>query len=279
MSSDIQISSTTPNYHPIFNEALKEYKRKTGNDLTTHPLAEEIKACDSPGTILSVLQEKANEIDQSGDERLTKWLTPTVNVLNALSATLGQGVGTVSPSMLPHQNSTYSYDDFQVFPPTKIIFSGIGILLVVSFLLRPTALAVITDNTASRRQAARDTAATRDTLIELFEKMKDFFVRLKTYTEVPSTPEMTNVMGKVMAEVLSLLAIATKEMKQGRTSAFISYTSLSSTYFRIEKFFKKLVGRTDIEDALHKMDKLEQGELHSVAAQVLKVTNDIKDGT
>ena len=135
------------------------------------------------------------------------------------------------------------------------------------------------DNTAaSRPQAARDTAASRNTLIELFDKIKDFFLRLKTYTEVPSTPDMTNVMGKIMAEVLSLLAIATKEMKERRTSAFISYASLSSTYFRTEKFFKKLVGRTDIEDALQKMNKLEQGELRSVAAQVLKVTNDIKDG-
>ena len=81
-----------------------------------------------------------------------------------------------------------------------------------------------------------------------------------------------------MAEVLSLLAIATKEMKQGRTSAFISYARPSSIYLRIEKFFKKLVGRTDIEEALQNMNKLEQGELRSVAAQVLKVINDIKDG-
>jgi hypothetical protein len=40
-----------------------------------------------------------------------------------------------------------------------------------------------------------------------------------------------------------------------------------------------LVGRKDIEDALQKLDKLEQGELRVVAAQVLKVTGDIKDGT
>jgi hypothetical protein len=56
--------------------------------------------------------------------------------------------------------------------------------------------------------------------------MNDFFVRLKTYTDIPSTPEMTNAMGKIMAEVLSLLAIATKEMKQGRTSEHISYASI-----------------------------------------------------
>ena len=48
--------------------------------------------------------------------------------------------------------------------------------------------------------------------------MESFFVRLKTYTEITPTAEITNVMGKVMAEVLSMLAIATKEMRQGRKS-------------------------------------------------------------
>jgi hypothetical protein len=59
--------------------------------------------------------------------------------------------------------------------------------------------------------------------------MENFFVRLKTYTEVPPAAEMTNVMGKIMAEVLSMLAIATKEMKQGRTSEFISGAKLPLT--------------------------------------------------
>ena len=63
-------------------------------------LAAELNSCSSPDAILTVLEEKANELNQSqsGDERLTKWLTPTVNVLNALSAALGPGVGTVSPN-------------------------------------------------------------------------------------------------------------------------------------------------------------------------------------
>jgi hypothetical protein len=104
MSTSQQASSTTPNFQPILDQALKEYKRKTGKELTTHPLAEEIKGCSSPDAILAVLQGKANELNksQSSDERLTKWLTPTVNVLNVLSATLGQGVGTVSPNILPY---------------------------------------------------------------------------------------------------------------------------------------------------------------------------------
>jgi TATA-binding protein-associated factor Taf7 len=88
---------------------------------------------------------------------------------------------------------------------------------------------------------------------------------------------MTNVMGKIMAEVLCLLAIATKEMKQKRTSAFISGTELPLAYIRTETFFKKLIGRNEIEDALQKLDKLEQGELRTVTSQVLKTTCDIRD--
>jgi hypothetical protein len=92
-------STSNPHFQPILEKALNEYKKKTKKDLIIDPLAEEIRGCDSPEAILSVLEGKANELNrsQSSDERLIKWLTPTVNVLNALSATLGQGIGTVSP--------------------------------------------------------------------------------------------------------------------------------------------------------------------------------------
>ncbi|KAH8980209.1 hypothetical protein EDB86DRAFT_3248075 [Lactarius hatsudake] len=243
MSTSLQPSSSTPNYHPIFEKALKEYKKKTRKEISTHPLAEEIRGCGSIEAILTVLQGKANELNksQSSDERLTKWLTPTVNVLNALSATLGEGVGTV-------------------FPPTKIIFSAMSILLVVSL---PSAWAVIPrDNTISP-QAARSTTASREVLIELFDRIEGFFVRLQTHTKVPPTPHMTNLMGKVMAEVLSMFAVATKVMCQSRWKTFL----------------KKLLGNNDIEDALLKLDKLEQGELRMVTVQVLKNTSNIKDAT
>ena len=100
-------SSSSPNFQPILDKALKEYKKNTGKNLTTHPLAAEINGCESPDVILTVLRGKANELDCSciGDERLTKWLTPTVNVLNGLSATLGQVVGSVSSSKSPHHLS------------------------------------------------------------------------------------------------------------------------------------------------------------------------------
>lgn len=65
-----------------------------------HPLLPSLQSCDSPEAILAVLREQIPTFSQSqngGDDRVTKWLTPTVNVLHAFSAaTLGQGVGLVN---------------------------------------------------------------------------------------------------------------------------------------------------------------------------------------
>ena len=49
---------------------------------------------------------------------------------------------------------------------------------------------------------------------------------------------MANVMGKVMAEVLSILAIATKELKQRRTSEFMPDARLPSLTFEQKHFLK-----------------------------------------
>ena len=44
-----------------------------------------------------------------------------------------------------------------------------------------------------------------------------------------------------------------------------------------EKYLKKLIGRTDIEDALKRLDRLTQEEARMAAAQVLKVANAVDD--
>jgi hypothetical protein len=63
-----------------------------------------------------------------------------------------------------------------------------------------------------------DVRASQDNLIDIFERMENFFRRLEIYTEVSPTPEMIDIIVKILVEVLSILAIATKDIKQGRTS-------------------------------------------------------------
>ena len=90
---------SSSNFESIFKAALKAYQKKTGEDLLAHPLAAQLQACKSPSDILAVLQEKVNEFDESRSaaERLSRWLSPTINVLYAFSATLSQGAGLVGP--------------------------------------------------------------------------------------------------------------------------------------------------------------------------------------
>jgi hypothetical protein len=96
MSHSQLTPASSSNFQLIINNALEAYKKRTKNDLLAHPLAHQLQACDSPGAILAILQQQAQGMDQSRtDDRWTKWLDPTVNVLFAFSATLGTGVGLV----------------------------------------------------------------------------------------------------------------------------------------------------------------------------------------
>lgn len=56
--------------------------------------------------------------------------------------------------------------------------------------------------------------------------MENFLHRLKIYIEVPSTPALTGIIVKIMVELLSVLALATKQIKQGRFSKFALFPSL-----------------------------------------------------
>ena len=68
-----------------------------------------------------------------------------------------------------------------------------------------------------------DVRASQDTLADVFERVEMFFRRLDVYTGVPPTNEMMDLIVQIMAEVLSILGIATKEIKQGRMSKYLPY--------------------------------------------------------
>ncbi|KAH8999582.1 hypothetical protein EDB86DRAFT_3242618 [Lactarius hatsudake] len=217
-----QVPPTATDFKTIFGAALQAYNKQTKKDLASHPLATQLQSCDSPGAILSILRTQVQAFDrsQTADEKLTKWLDPTVNVLYAFSGILGEGVGLT-------------------FPPAKAIFTGIGVLL----------------------QAAKDVRASQNALVDLFGRMEYFFKRLEKYIEVRPTASMTDIIMKIMVEVLSILGMVTKEVRQGRT----------------KKYLKKLVGRNDVEDALQRLDRLTQEEARMAAVEALTITRGIDD--
>ncbi len=60
-----------------------------------------------------------------------------------------------------------------------------------------------------------------DALVDLFECVGNFLGRLSIYTNMPLADGMMDILVRIMAEVLSVLALATKQIKQGRFSKLI----------------------------------------------------------
>ena len=219
MSSEPSSSTSRSNFVSIFNAAFEKYKQKTKSDLASHPLLPALQSCDSPEAILIVLREQIPAFGQSqnADDRLTKWVTPTVHVLYSFSDTLGQGIGLVNIKVFPREESC-SDIYFQAFPPASVVFAAISVLLSVSIF--PVSLCNLLDTRVS--QAAKDASTSQEKLIEIFNRIEHFFHRLEIYTGITPTMAMTDIVIEIMVEVLSILAIATKEVKRGRLSELMS---------------------------------------------------------
>jgi hypothetical protein len=71
---------------------------------------------------------------------------------------------------------------------------------------------------SSVNQAIKDVSASYNALIDLLESIKNFLSRLDVYTKIPLTAAMTDIVVKLLVEVLSTLALATKQAKQGTLS-------------------------------------------------------------
>jgi hypothetical protein len=63
-------------------------------------------------------------------------------------------------------------------------------------------------------------SASYDALVDLFASFENFLSRLSIYAEIPptETPALTNVLVRIIVELISTLALATKQVKQGRFS-------------------------------------------------------------
>ena len=60
-----------------------------------------------------------------------------------------------------------------------------------------------------------------DALVDLFASFEKFLSKLDIYSEIPLTEALKHVLVEMIVELLSTLALATKQVKQGRFSEFI----------------------------------------------------------
>ena len=86
---------------------------------------------------------------------------------------------------------------------------------------------------------------------------------------------MTEMLVKILMELLSTLALATKEVRQGKPSesVFTVVLYITSRNVDTEKFVMKLFGEKDIEAVLQRLNRLTQDEAKLTAAQILEVVH------
>jgi hypothetical protein len=86
---------------------------------------------------------------------------------------------------------------------------------------------------------------------------------------------MTNLMVKIIVEVLDVLGTATKEMKQSRASEVTVQLRMLEAHDCSEKFLKKVAGMTKLDDGLKRLDKMTNEEARMANAEVMRIAHDI----
>lgn len=89
---------------------------------------------------------------------------------------------------------------------------------------------------------------------------------------MPLTDGMMDILVRIMVEVLSVLALATKQIKLGRLSKCILFYYFVLSQDVSEKFARVLLkGGGDIEAVLQRLDRLTQEEARMTVTQTLEV--------
>jgi len=209
--------SASSRVRALFEFALQAYEKKTGITLAKHPLAVQLQSCHTIESITGLVQDQALAFgDFQGKDRIMKSIKSTVSILTALSATACLGDAIGLP-----------------FPPTKAIYAGVAILLAV----------------------AKGMNSSYEALVDLLESIECLLWRLDIYTQIPHSTAMDEMVVKIMAELLSILAQVTKELKQGQWT----------------KSTKKRFSEKDVEAVLRRLDRLTQDEAQMTAAEIFKV--------
>ncbi|KAH9956740.1 hypothetical protein BC827DRAFT_1385898, partial [Russula dissimulans] len=203
----------------LFQVALDDFEKKSGINLVQHQIFNKLMTCQSVASIIDVLHEQTVALRNSrGDDhgKLMKWINRIVDILHTLST-----------------NDALVEGVGLAFPPAKAVFSGIAILL----------------------SRIKDVSASYDALLDLFESFESFLGRLDIYTKIPLTTAMTEIVVKILIELLSTISLAIQHVTQGR----------------LKRFGKKLIGENEIEVVLQRLDRLTLEEARMTAAQTLEV--------
>jgi hypothetical protein len=211
--------SESTRFRAHFESALQAYQKTTGITLAEHQLAVRLQNCDSIDSITTLFKYEARSFsDLQGSDRIMKSIENTVSILYRLSATasLGDVIGLVCQKALMGRST--SLTGFLSHSHLRKQYSQV----LLSYLLYvPFSSYVGYPCDIQVNQEAKAIRPSYDTLIDLLDSVERFLYRIDIYTQIPPMPVMDEIIVKIMTELLSTIAAATKELKQGRSSESI----------------------------------------------------------
>ena len=70
-------------------------------------------------------------------------------------------------------------------------------------------------------QSVKSEMSNFDTLVDWLESIKNFIGRLSVYTDKTLPPAMVEIVVKIMEELISMLALLTKKLKERKRGKFV----------------------------------------------------------
>jgi len=217
MSSTGQPISSTSNVQLIIDAALDDYTKITGTDLSKTPFATAIEQSDSTEAIIQLLHEREKVFKEyrDGNRKLINSLIPAVRVIQAFSGIVVAPAGQVSHTY--HLVTPLTVTPSDPLSTSKRVvywhrYSPCCKFPHYHYLLNR----IPCDEWVC--QAASGVTSSYDALLELFKCLGNFLKRMEVYTTIPPTPILADVVVKIMVELLSVLALASKQIKEGRFS-------------------------------------------------------------
>jgi hypothetical protein len=206
--------SQSSRFRVLFESALLDYQNQTGTTL----VAGQLQNCDSVESVTAVLQEQARAFTEfrGGDDRIMKSLKSVVSVLYAFSASSALGEAMVG---LVRWKASRNILHLMIYSAAHPTCKG-----DIRWLRHPSLCMILVyfrhvhGCNVQAHQAVKDIGTSYEALVELLESIEHLMNHLDIYTRVPSTGPMTEIIVKIMVELLSTLALVTKQINQNRPS-------------------------------------------------------------
>ena len=209
--------SESARFQTLFEAALQAYEKKAGVSLAQHPLAIKLQSCDTVEAITGLLQDQAQSFRHfQGSDKIMKSIRMTVSILSKISsvASLADAFGVVRQKglMACVTSLTFIYRHSHLRRRYRLVSQSY--LTYVSF----TSSFVDGLGDAHVIQSAKGIISNCDALADLLESIEHFLSRLNIYARIPPTPAIDEIVVKILVELISTLALVTKELKQRRSS-------------------------------------------------------------